>query len=73
MDIENGTSLIIKGMEKQTEERAFKLYVSKYAMMDEKSYIPFEKFYQKPTQVEVVKPVENILNDVKDILNNYKI
>ena len=72
MDIENGSSLIIKAMEKQAEERAFQLYVSKYAVMDEKTYIPFEKFYQKPTQVEV-KPVDEILNDVKDILNNYKI
>lgn len=72
MDIESGSSLIIKGMEKQAEERAFKLYVSKYAMMDEKTYIPFEKFYQKPSEVEV-KPVDEILSDVKDILNNYKI
>ena len=62
-------------MEKQAEERAFQLYVSKYAVMDEKTYIPFEKFYTKSQSASTVeeKPANEILNDVKDILNNYKI
>lgn len=54
--------------EKQQEQKAWELYISKYQHMDEKTFIPFSKFYEsmKPKKISK-KSAEEILSDVKKI------
>lgn len=67
MDFIEGSQLIIKAYEKQAEERAFTLYATKYAWMDESNYIPFETFFNP--KKEDNRPVEEILQEVRETLN----
>lgn len=71
LEILDGIHLIAKAREKEVEEKAWDLYLAKYTMMDEESYVPFDEFY-KPKQPIENKTAEEILNDVKETLNTFK-
>lgn len=73
MEIEEGVELINHIYEKKREEKAYQLYTSIYPNMTTETYIPFEDFYKPEKQgeeTEDVRTVEDILNDVKDVLDS---
>lgn len=72
MPIEDGIEIIIKAFEKQVEYRVYQLYVAQYPYMNEENYKTFEEWYQprKVNEIENNQSVEEILDDVKTILNN---
>lgn len=67
----DGIHLIAKAREKELEEKAWDLYKQKYALMDEKSYIPFTEWY-KPQQPQEEQSTEEILKEVKNTLDVFK-
>lgn len=72
MDADDGAELIIKAIEKQAEEKAWQLYLTKYGDMTEESYVPFDKFYNPKRVEEEAKSAEDILADVKQLLDSHE-
>lgn len=70
LDFEDGELLISKAYEKRSEERAWQLYLTKYGDMTEESYIPFDRFYNPKRIEEGNESAEDILADVKELLNS---
>jgi len=73
MPVEDGMDLIITAFEKKQEEKAWQMWLMQYQHMTKETYKPFEEFYQpiKNNKIEQNhQSVEEILNDVKAILNN---
>lgn len=68
----DGIELITKAFEKRNEEKAFQLYASKYANMNKDNFIPFNEFYNPKKPIDSNKPVQDILSDVKAILDGNK-
>ncbi len=73
MDIDDGIQMISQIYEKQREDRHFTLYASQYPHMSEENYITFEEFYkpQKANEVVETKTSEEILADVKELMNSH--
>lgn len=63
--------MLLKAIEKRNEDRAFQMYLMQYQHMTEKTYKSFEEFYnpQKITESDETKSVNEILEEVKNILN----
>lgn len=73
MPVEDGIELILTIIEKRTEEKAWQMYLMQYQHMTEETFKPFEEFYKSKKLNNVEQnhqSVEEILNDVKTILNN---
>lgn len=66
--------LLTEAYKKSNEERAWDLYLTKYPNMDEKTFKSFDEFYKSPQENEEstdTKSAEQILNDVKDLMNSH--
>jgi len=66
--------LLNEAFKKSEEERAWGLYLTQYPNMDEKTFKPFEEFYKPKEQnqaVEETKTAEEILNNVKELMNSH--
>lgn len=74
MPVEDGIELIITAFEKRTEEKSWQMYLMCYQHMTKETFKPFEEFYQprRVNEVENNQSVEEILNDVKTILNKFE-
>lgn len=70
MDVYDGSEIIKKAMEKQAEDKAFQLYLTRFGDMTEETYMPFEKFYNPNSVEEEQKTADEILADVKELLNS---
>lgn len=65
--------MIRKASEKKKEERAWQMYLTQYSNMTKETFIPFEEFYKpqkRNQQVVKEKSAEEILLEVKEILNS---
>lgn len=72
MNVEDGAELIVKAIEKRDEERAWQLYLTKYPYMTEEDYIPFDTFYNPNRGKEESKSAEDILEEVKKLLDSHR-
>ena len=72
LDFLDGAELIITAYEKQAEERAFQLYLTKYAWMDESNFVSFDDFINQSNSSSNQQSVDEILSDVAEILNSNK-
>lgn len=72
LSVNQTTKLLIKAVEKQSEEKAWQLYLSKYPYMSEENYVPFEKFYNPQRGKEEAKSAEDILAEVKKLLDSHE-
>jgi len=72
MPLDDGVQLIVKAKEKQEEQRAWDLYLTKYSYMDENTYIPFEDFFKPKQQKESNESVEDILKGVKESIDIFR-
>lgn len=73
MDVEDGIGMIKKASEKETEERMFMLYASRYPWMTEETFKTFNEFYSPQQHSEIqFKTESEILTDVKQILDSYQ-
>lgn len=68
--MEDGSEIIIKALEKHAEDRAWQLYLTRYGDMTEENYVPFDKFYIPKLVEETKETAEEILADVKELLNS---
>lgn len=69
MDADEGAEIIRKAVEKHQEEKAWQLYLMRYQNMTEDTYVSFDKFYN-PNREEVEnKTAEEILAEVKNLLD----
>lgn len=64
------TKLLINAYEKQSEEKAWQLYLTKYQHMTEENYVPFDEFYKPKRVEETNKSAENILAEVREMMNS---
>lgn len=71
LPIKNITRLLIKANDKQKENSAWELYVAIYPKMTEETFIPFEEFYNNRTTKIEDKSEEEILEDVKGIIDTF--
>lgn len=62
------TRLLAKATHRYRESKAWDLYLAKYQHMDEKSYVPFDEFYNPKKEVNESKSADEILTDVKQLL-----
>ncbi|MEZ7173584.1 hypothetical protein [Sporosarcina sp. OR05] len=72
LDFEDGAELIRKAYEKTAEDKAWQMYLTKYQNMTEKSYMPFEDFYN-PRNEHIEnrnESAEEILDEVKAMMNS---
>ncbi|MGJ9381534.1 hypothetical protein [Salipaludibacillus sp. CF4.18] len=60
-------SLINKAFEKQEEDRARNMWLMRYQNMDDKSFIPFSKFFKLQTEPANIRPKEDILKEAEEI------
>lgn len=73
LEFGDGSDLILKAYEKREEDKAWQLYLARYQHMDEKSFMPFEEFYNpQPMQQIENKTEAEILESVKQILDSHK-
>lgn len=71
MDIEDFIQIVKKAFEKQSENKAWELYLTRYANMTEEDYIPFDEFYKPQVNQEIENKSEaDILAEVKQILDS---
>ena len=65
-----GIHLINKAVEKNHEEKMFKLYSSAYPHFSSENFKTFEEFYKPPkfNEPEKNQTVDEILSDVKEVL-----
>ena len=71
LPIKNITRLILKANDKQIENSAWELYLTVYPYMNKETFIPFEDFYN-PGQIKTEdKTEEEILSEVKEILDSF--
>lgn len=73
LDFDDGIKIINKSLDKQAEDRAFKLYAARYPWMGEEDFVPFHKFYNPEIQSQVEYKTEaEILAEVKQTLDSFK-
>lgn len=70
LNVEDGSEIIVKALEKHSEDRAWQLYLTKYGDMTEENYVPFDKFYNPKRIEEVDESAEDILAGVRELLNS---
>jgi len=69
LPIRNITRLLIKAAIKENENKVWDLYVAVYPKMDKETYMTFGEF--KRPVIKDEKTEEEILIDVKDIINTF--
>lgn len=74
LSFDDGIKLIFKAHEKREEDKAFALYTARFVTMDKESFMEFKEFYNPKINknVESDKPIDDILSEVKEILDNFK-
>ena len=70
LQLRNITRLLGRAYEKKLENKMWDLYVVKYQHMDEKTYKPFEEFYN-PNKKESDKSEIEILREVKESVDTF--
>lgn len=65
------TKLLIKAKNKENENFAKSMYIALYPKMNEETFISFDEFYNKGNTTTSVQTEEEILTDVKDIINTF--
>lgn len=71
LSIKKITRLLMKSYEKQKENSAWELYLTIYPNMTEETFIPFEDYYNKKRMKIRDKTEEEILKDVKEIIDTF--
>lgn len=69
MNVEDGAEMIVKAYEKQAEEKAWSMYLTLYPNMDEKNFVPFDRYYNPNRGKQETKTKEEILLEVKSLLD----
>lgn len=72
MRVSDGVKLIIKAYEKREEDKAFQMYIARYANMDESTYESFEEFYNPNRLVQSDRSAEEILEEVQETIDTYR-
>jgi hypothetical protein len=73
LDYEYGMDLCTQAMEKEREQKAWEIWLSKYPSMDKDTFISFEDYYKgTKTEKQVQPSEEDILQDAQNILNSLK-
>ena len=72
MPVDLGIEIIKKAYEKTNENKAWDLYLTKYPHMTEKNYMPFEDFYKVDRKPKKILSEQEILMDVKGIIDLYR-
>jgi hypothetical protein len=73
MRLKNGLSQLRFAEEKQLEDKQWQLYLTRYAWMNEKTYVPFENFLTKPKTASKIntKPRDSILQKIARIKEGF--
>lgn len=66
------TKLLQKAQEIKQREMMWDLYVSRYQLMTEETFVSFEDFYNPKAKELDNRPVEDILTDVREILDSFR-
>lgn len=65
---QNGIELVNKASQEQQKERLFSIWLSKYPYMTDKTFVPFEQFFEQCTPQKAVLPkrtTEEILSEAQ--------
>jgi hypothetical protein len=77
LDIQDGILLINKAVEKDEEDKAFRMWLSIYPNMDEENFIPFSEYYEKITNryaSEVnITPTQELFDELDVIRKQFEL
>jgi hypothetical protein len=70
LDADDGIDLITTAIEKQSEEKAWQIWLTRYPFVEIQwlKFIPFSEFYKAQTVPQKIETKEEILEKVFDII-----
>lgn len=64
--------MLSKAIDRVNENKAWQLYVNVNPHMTEENYMTFEEFLNRDESITDDRPVDEILNDVKETLDTFR-